>query len=89
MFNSSFLTLSQIIQIGIGNEYSVDALEINTTGLDPKTLVADDVVSQVGQKFLAKTNNIQKITLLLGITKNSEVAEVDWYDWSGDFISSL
>lgn len=87
--NSYFSTLSQVIQTGIGSEYSVDALEINTTGLDSKTLIADDVVSQVGQKFLAKTNNIQKITLLLGITKNSEVAEADWYDWSGDFIVSI
>jgi hypothetical protein len=87
--NSHFSTLSEVIQIGIGNEYSVDALEINTTGLDPKTITADDVVSQVGQKFLAKTNNIQKITLLLGIAKNSEVSEEDWYDWSGDFIVSI
>lgn len=87
--NNSFLTLQQVLQEGIGNTFNADALEINTTGLDPKIIDQNDIVSHVGQKFLAKTNNIQKISLLLGISKNSNVSESDWYDWSGDLIISL
>lgn len=83
------ITLSQTIQDGIGAEYSVDALSINTTGLTPRKLEASDVTSQVGQKFLATTDNIQKITLLLSVDKDSNVGVDDQFDWSGDMVVSI
>lgn len=83
------MSLSQMIQEGIGSEYSVDGLDINTTGLTPRKLEANDVTSQIGQKFLASTNNIQKITLLLGVDKNTSVGVENQFDWTGDLVISL
>lgn len=83
------LSLEQVIQDGLGEEYSVDLLDINTTGLQFKELIQNDVTSHVGQKFLAKTDNIQKITILLGIEKDNLETEDDWYDWTGDLVVSV
>jgi hypothetical protein len=83
------ISLAQTIQNGMGNEYSVDGLNINTTGLPARRLVANDVTSQVGQKFIAKTNNIQKITLLLGVEKNTAVPVENEFDWTGDLVISV
>lgn len=83
------LSLAQTIQNGIGSEFSVDGLDINTTGLTPRKLAPNDVTSQIGQKFLASTNNIQKITLLLGIDKNVTASVEDQFDWTGDLVISI
>lgn len=82
--SSTDTNLSNILQAAIGAEYNVDGLNINITGIDHKRLESDDVVSHVGQKFLAKTNNLQKITLLLGVSANGSS-----FDWSGDLVISI
>ena len=83
------MTLFQTIQTGIGSEFSVDGLNINTSGKPNRTLVADDVTSQVGQKFKATTNNIQKITLLLGVQEDPAASLETQFDWSGDLVVSV
>lgn len=83
------LTLEEVIQEGIGSEYSVDGLNINTTGISNQELLANDVSSQIGVKFYANTDNIQKITLLLSVSSNDSVAEANKYDWSGDIVVSI
>ncbi|HVI42929.1 MAG TPA: dockerin type I domain-containing protein, partial [Anaerovoracaceae bacterium] len=83
------VTLFDTIQNGIGPEFSADALQINITGRPNHNLPAGDVTSQVGQKFLANTNNIQKITLLLGANKNDAVPIENQFDWSGDMVISI
>lgn len=85
----SVISLYDTIQNGIGTEYSADSLEINTTGTSDRELAANDVTTQIGQKFKATTDNIQKITLLLGARQNDSVAEVNKFDWSGDIIVSV
>lgn len=82
-------TLAQHIQAGIGSEYSVDGLDINTTGRTDRTLEPDDVTSQIGQKFLATTNNIQKVTLLLGVSDDETVDLALQHNWTGDLIVSI
>ncbi len=82
-------TLEQALQAGIGSSYSVDSLDINTTVKQNRYLNASDISSKIGQKFKATTNNIQKITLLLGATKDSGAAIEDWYNWSGDLVISV
>ncbi len=83
------LSLGATIQAGIGSEFSVDALNINTTGTVDRTLKPNDVVSRVGQKFKAGTDNIQKVTLLLGVRLDGAQAEVDQYDWTGDLVINI
>lgn len=83
------ISLSQTIQDGMGSEFSVDGLDINTSGLTPRRLNPNDVTSQVGQKFQATTNNIQKVTLLLGVDKDSSVSVDTEFDWTGDLVVSI
>lgn len=85
----SFSTLRETVQTGMGAEYSFDSLNINTYGKFNRELAASDVTSQVGQKFQAKTNNIQKITLLLGAEKDTDAIEAEQFDWSGDLVVSI
>ncbi len=83
------LSLFETIQDGIGDEFSADGLSINTTGRPNRTLTYNDVTSQVGQKFIATTDNIQKVTLLLGVSKDDEADVENWYDWTGDLVISI
>lgn len=83
---NNVLNLFSVIQTAIGPEYNANTLEINTTAYNTRRIEADDVVSQVGQKFLANTNNIQKITLLLGV---DDLGSPDNFNWTGDLIVSV
>lgn len=83
------ISLAQTIQNGMGFEFSVDGLNINTSGLTARRLGINDVTSQVGQKFQATTNNIQKITLLLGVDKNISASIETEFDWTGDLVVSI
>lgn len=77
------------LQDAIGSEYTVDALDINITHKQIRTIPPDDVVLRFGQKFLATTNNIQKVTLLLGAARDDSAAIANRFDWSGDLIVSV
>jgi hypothetical protein len=83
------VTLYQTLQQGIGPEYSVDSFNINTTGKRQIVIPADDVSTKVAQKFIATTNNIQKITLLMGAGRDDSVPIENRYDWSGDLVISV
>lgn len=82
------VTLFQTIQQGIGMEYSVDALHINTTVKRDFEFVPGDVTTRLAEKFIASSNNIQKITLLLGVRKNGTDVN-HYYDWSGELVISV
>lgn len=82
-------TLAQTIQDGIGPNYTVDSLNINTTVKINRELETNDVTTKIGQKFIAKTNNIQKITLLLGASADGSVPIDNKYDWSGDLVVTV
>jgi hypothetical protein len=82
-------TLQATLQTAIGPQYNVDSLNVNTTGRPNRTLNINDVSSHVGQKFLAKTDNVQKITLLMGASGNELVPEENKYDWSGSLVVSV
>jgi hypothetical protein len=83
------LTLFQTLQQGIGPEYSVDAWGITTTHNRQLALNANDVTNKIGQKFLATTDNIQKVTLLLGAGRDDVAAIENRYDWAGDLVISV
>jgi len=81
-------TLDLTLQAAIGTSYSVDALDINTTWLNKKT-IADDISTRYGQKFKAKVTNIQNVKLLLGIERNLTVPSSQYFNWSGNIIISI
>lgn len=83
------VNLFQTIQDAIGLEYNVDSLWINTTVKRDFELEQDDVTTRIGEKFLAKSNNIQKITMLLGVRKDNDAVIADQFNWSGELIVSI
>ncbi len=68
--------------------YNTSNLNITTGYREDKVLAKNDVVSQVGEKFLATTTNIQKVRLLLSVG-NTDVGMETELDWHGDIIVSL
>lgn len=70
-------------------EYNTDTLDISTGYKQLRTLEESDVVSHIGQKFIAKTNNIQKITLLLSAVPGTGKPPLDISPWTGELVISV
>lgn len=68
--------------------YNVANLNINISDYNTVPILVNDIGTQLGQKFKARTNNIQKITLLMGVRNTDEGNESD-LAWTGDIIISL
>ncbi len=86
-FVSGVTSLNTLLQAALPL-YNVDNLDINTGFKENKIIEVDDVTSQVGQKFLATTNNIQKIQLLLSV-QNTDPGDEDDLAWGGDLVISI
>lgn len=82
-------TIEQTLQDGIGPEYTFDSFGINISGQVTRYLEPGDVSTRLGQKFQADTDNFQKITLLLGITRDTTAEIENRFDWSGDLVISV
>lgn len=66
---------------------SIDDLRINTTATNVRELPPNDSTGLIiGQKFLAATNNIQKISLLLSVRENNLALPGEEFNWSGDLV---
>jgi hypothetical protein len=68
--------------------YNIDTLNIHTSELDNVMLLNNDVTTQIGQKFQASTNNIQKVQLLLS-ARNLDAGNESDLAWNGDLIISI
>ncbi len=86
-FVSGAVSLNSLLQTALPL-YNVDNLDIKTGFKENKILEKNDVSSQIGQKFLATTNNIQKIQLLLSI-QNTDFGDEDDLAWHGDIVISI
>src|ERR1700722_3957236 len=84
-FTPNNTSLSSILAAALPN-YNISNLNISTSYLSLQSLVEDDVTSQIGQKFLAPVNNIQKITLLLSVINDITPADLIW---DGDLLVSI
>lgn len=82
-----FLSLDALLQSALPL-YNIDDLAIATDVLDNKLLLTNDVTTHIGQKFQLKTNNIQKVSLLLSV-RNQDVGNEDDLAWTGDLIISI
>ncbi|KKN72148.1 hypothetical protein LCGC14_0413600 [marine sediment metagenome] len=87
--SDSAISLFDTIQNGMGSEFSADALSLDISGTTDREMAANDVTSQVGQKFQANTDNIQKVTLLIGARQKDTGPEADKFDWTGDIVVSI
>ena len=81
------LSLSALLQEALPL-YNIDDLQISIAEKDNKVLEKNDVTTQIGQKFIATTNNIQKVTLLLSAQAYEGDDEED-LAWTGDLVISI
>lgn len=68
--------------------YNISTLNIQTSQLGQQVLASGDVTTQVGEKFLAVTNNIQKVTFLLSV-QNTIFGQQNNLVWNGDLVCSI
>ena len=83
----SQLSLQAMLQAALPT-YNIADLNIYTSQLDQLALLSGDVTTQIGEKFVATTNNIQKISLLLSV-RNLNVGQQTNLVWTGDIIVSI
>ena len=69
---------------------NADDLAINVTATTTRSLDANTSTGIIiGQKFLATTNNIQKVSLLLSVEENTLALPGEEFDWSGDIVVGI
>lgn len=83
----SQLSLQSMLQSALPL-YNINDLNIYTQPLDNLPIFNGDVTTQIGQKFQATTNNIQKVTLLLSV-QNQVVGQSSDLSWNGDILVSI
>lgn len=84
-------TIDNILsEIAAEEQRLVSELEIITEGFVSDRVLGAGVTGLiVGQKFIAKTNNIQKISLLLSVQENTAALAGHEFDWSGDLVIGI
>lgn len=87
-FVSSGGTLTNVLSAALPS-YNISTLNITTGFTQLRSLVENDVSSQIGQKFLASTNNIQKITLLMAVSSAGNPGNSNTLIWTGDLLISI
>jgi hypothetical protein len=83
----SQLSVQAMLQAALPT-YNVADLNIYTAPLDNLALLSGDVTTQIGEKFIATTNNVQKATLLLSV-QNLAVGQQNNLVWTGDLVVSI
>lgn len=86
-FVSGSLSLTALLRAALPL-YNIDNLGINVGIKENKIIAKNDVSSQIGEKFLATTNNIQKISLLLSV-QNTDPGSATDLNWHGDLVVSV
>lgn len=84
---TAFTSLPAMLQAALPL-YDITALNIMTGVQQNFAIYQGDVTTQIGEKFLATTNNIQKVTLLLSV-QNSAPGQASNLIWQGDLVISI
>jgi hypothetical protein len=89
---SPSITITEMLTDAIGSDKSFSELGISFTPKNRRGIVANDVTTRIGQKYLAGGNNIQKVTALLSVQYSAASALIpgnDGYEWSGSIVLTL
>jgi hypothetical protein len=90
-FRDFFTADNSALQTFLANSlplFNVDNLNITTAVKESLLLTSGDVTTQIGEKFLASTNNIQKVSLLLSV-QNTLPGQSTNLVWQGDLVVSI
>lgn len=84
------LTIEEEFAAALGASSSVSDIYLDFDGIEQVTLAKDgDVTVAYGQKFLSKTNNIQKVDMLLSVQQDTSQPLGNEYDFAGDLVLSI
>lgn len=86
-FVDGFNSLNILLQTALPL-YNTSTLNILSAPLDNIALSSGDVTTQLGEKFVATTNNIQKVTLLLS-ARNLVAGQQNNLVFDGDLVVSI
>ena len=86
-FSVSSLSIQTMLQNALPL-YNIDTLNILSAPLDLLPILSGDVTTQIGQKFQATTNSVQKISLLLSV-RNLAAGQQNNLVWNGDIVVSI
>lgn len=82
-------TLNSLLQDIIGASRSLANLNIGIASISQREIVPDDVTTRIGQKFLAKGTNIQKVSLLVSVEEDITAPPGDEYRWTGQLVLNI
>jgi hypothetical protein len=83
-------TLEQEIRIGLGTAYNFNELYYELGSKEELIFDVDgDQTISYGQKFLSKSNNIQRLDILLGVKKDEAASLGSEFDFSGEIVVSI
>ncbi len=82
-------SIDTMLQNAIGSDKSVGELDISLSSISTREIEDSDVTTKIGQKFLATGENIQKISILVGVKEDVLALPADAYNWSGDITLTI
>lgn len=86
-FSTTTSTVIQLIESALPT-YDISSLQIFTEEFNVRELAKNDITTEIGQKFKSKSDNIQKIRLLLSVENNDPGDELD-LEWEGDLVFTV
>ena len=85
-----FKTLDVLLdEIAASDGLNKDDLGIEVTATTTRTMPPNQTGVIIGQKFLATTDNIQKVSLLLSVEEQLLVPAGQEFDWTGDVVVGI
>jgi hypothetical protein len=83
-------TIEQEIRVGLGTSYNFNELYFELNSKSQLFFEEDgDQTVSYGQKFLSKSNNIQRLDVLLSVKKDSSAPIGHEFDFSGEIVVSV
>ena len=83
-------TIQDEIEEALGASQSISDLYVELGGRESISFNQDGSTSiAYGQKFLSRSNNIQKIDLLLSVEEDSTAVSGHEFDWSGELVIAI
>jgi len=86
-FSTTTSTVNQLIQAALPT-YDVSSLQIFTEEFNVREFAKNDITTEIGQKFKSKSDNIQKIRLLLSV-ENNDFGDENDLEWEGDLVFTV
>jgi hypothetical protein len=87
---SNEVTIEELIKEAIGSDANFSDLYFELSDAKVSSFQKNGSVTvSYGQKFLAKTSNLQRIDLLMSINQDTSLPIANQYDFSGDLVLSI